>query len=279
MSSKNNPSFEQQLFKAADKLRKNIDAAEYKYVVLGLVFIKYISETFNELYEKLEADAYSDPEDRDEYLAENVFFVPQVARWSHIHNSAKLPSVGEIIDEAMEAIEKEIGPIEILVNNAGIHNKKPSIEVTDAEFHMVMDTNINSVFALTRTVLKYMMPRGKGSVISISSMAALFGITQVVAYSSAKTALLGMTRSLASEYSHTGVRFNAIAPGFIETKMFLDIMEKDPMRKEKILSRTPARRFGTTEDVAYAAVYLASDVSNFITGICLPVDGGNSIGF
>jgi gluconate 5-dehydrogenase len=175
--------------------------------------------------------------------------------------------------------EKEIGPIEILVNNAGIHNKKPSIEVTDAEFHMVMDTNINSVFALTRTVLKYMMPRGKGSVISISSMAALFGITQVVAYSSAKTALLGMTRSLASEYSHTGVRFNAIAPGFIETKMFLDIMEKDPKRKEKILSRTPARRFGTTEDVAYAAVYLASDVSNFITGVCLPVDGGNSIGF
>ena len=107
MSSKNNPSFEQQLFKAADKLRKNIDAAEYKYVVLGLVFIKYISETFNELYEKLEADAYSDPEDRDEYLAENVFFVPQVARWSHVHNSAKLPSVGEIIDEAMESIEKE----------------------------------------------------------------------------------------------------------------------------------------------------------------------------
>ena len=100
-------SFEQQLFKAADKLRKNIDAAEYKYVVLGLVFIKYISETFNELYEKLEAEQYSDPEDRDEYLAENVFFVPAIARWSHIHNSAKLPSIGETIDEAMEAIEKE----------------------------------------------------------------------------------------------------------------------------------------------------------------------------
>jgi gluconate 5-dehydrogenase len=176
-------------------------------------------------------------------------------------------------------IEKEIGPIEILVNNAGVHQKKASMEVTDAEFQMVMDTNINSVFALTRTVLKHMMPRGKGSVICISSMAALFGITQVVAYSSAKTALLGMTRSLASEYSHTGVRFNAIAPGFIETKMFLDIMEKDPMRKEKILSRTPARRFGTVEDVAYAAAFLASDGSNFITGVCLPVDGGNSIGF
>ena len=185
----------------------------------------------------------------------------------------------DLHDILVETIEKEIGPIEILVNNAGIHQKKASIEVTDAEFQMVMDTNINSVFALTRTVLKHMMPRGKGSVISISSMAALFGITQVVAYSSAKTALLGMTRSLASEYSHTGVRFNAIAPGFIETKMFLDIMEKDPMRKEKILSRTPARRFGTVEDVAYAAAFLASDGSSFITGVCLPVDGGNSIGF
>ena len=107
MKKKTNTTFEQQLFKAADKLRKNIDAAEYKYVVLGLVFLKYISETFNELYEKLEADKYSDPEERDEYLAENVFFVPEVARWSHIHNSAKLPSIGEIIDQAMEAVEKE----------------------------------------------------------------------------------------------------------------------------------------------------------------------------
>ena len=107
MSKSNSTTFEQQMFKSADKLRKNIDAAEYKYVVLGLVFIKYISETFNELYEKLEADEYSDPEDRDEYLAENVFFVPTSARWSHIHNNAKLPSIGETIDEAMEAIEKE----------------------------------------------------------------------------------------------------------------------------------------------------------------------------
>jgi len=103
----NTASFEQQLFKAADKLRKNIDAAEYKYVVLGLVFIKYISESFNELYEKLEADEWSDPEDRDEYIAENVFFVPPTARWSHLHNNAKLATIGQTIDEAMEAIEKE----------------------------------------------------------------------------------------------------------------------------------------------------------------------------
>ncbi len=103
----NGGTFEQQLFKAADKLRKNIDAAEYKYVVLGLVFLKYISESFDELYLKLKADEYSDPEDRDEYKAENVFFVPPTARWSHLHNNAKLATIGQTIDEAMEIIEKE----------------------------------------------------------------------------------------------------------------------------------------------------------------------------
>lgn len=103
----NGTTFEQQLFKAADKLRKNIDAAEYKHVVLGLIFIKYISESFDELYQKLKADSFSDPEDRDEYIAENVFFVPAEARWYHIHNQAKLATIGQTIDEAMEAIEKE----------------------------------------------------------------------------------------------------------------------------------------------------------------------------
>lgn len=99
--------FEQDLFKAADKLRKNIDAAEYKHVVLGLVFLKYISESFSELYDKLESDEWSDPEDRDEYIAENTFFVPKVARWNHIHGQAKMPSIGQTLDDAMEAVEKE----------------------------------------------------------------------------------------------------------------------------------------------------------------------------
>jgi len=107
MAKTDNSSFEQKLFKAADKLRKNIDAAEYKHVVLGLIFLKYISESFAELYNKLEADEWSDPEDRDEYIAENTFFVPKLARWSHIHAQAKLPSIGQTIDEAMEAVEKE----------------------------------------------------------------------------------------------------------------------------------------------------------------------------
>lgn len=104
---KTKSTFEQDLFKAADKLRKNIDAAEYKHVVLGLVFLKYISEAFSELHQKLEKEEWSDPEDRDEYIAENTFFVPKAARWSYIHGQAKLPDIGQTLDKAMEALEKE----------------------------------------------------------------------------------------------------------------------------------------------------------------------------
>ena len=107
MAKTDTSTFEQKLFKSADKLRKNIDAAEYKHVVLGLIFLKYISESFSEKYEELNKDEYSDPEDRDEYIAANIFFVPKEARWSHIHANAKLPTIGQTIDEAMEAIERE----------------------------------------------------------------------------------------------------------------------------------------------------------------------------
>jgi len=106
---KQTESIEKQLWKSADKLRKNIDAAEYKHVVMGLVFLKYISDSFEELYTKLKAEEAmgADPEDRDEYKAENVFFVPPTSRWSHLLSSAKLPNIGKIVDEAMDAIERE----------------------------------------------------------------------------------------------------------------------------------------------------------------------------
>ncbi|MCK5266557.1 MAG: SAM-dependent DNA methyltransferase, partial [Spirochaetes bacterium] len=102
---------EKQLWKVADKLRKNIDAAEYKHIVLGLMFLKYISDTFEELHDKLVGGkgnyAGADPEDKDEYKAENVFFVPEIARWTHLRSNAKLPTIGKIVDAAMDAIEKE----------------------------------------------------------------------------------------------------------------------------------------------------------------------------
>lgn len=179
----------------------------------------------------------------------------------------------------IQKIEKELGSLDVLVNNAGIHHKTPSIDVTDADFQAVLDTNLNSVFALTREVLKAMVPRRKGSIINISSMTALYGLPYVAAYSSSKTGLLGLTRTLAAEFSHSGVRINAIAPGFIETEMLANVMQKDPKRKKKVLERTPAQRLGTPDEIGYAACFLASDASQFITGICLPVDGGNSIGF
>lgn len=103
--------FEKTLFKAADKLRKNMDAAEYKHIVLGLIFLKYISDSFEELFAKIKEGkgdfSGANPEDPDEYRAENVFFVPRVARWSYLHSRAKLPSIGKDVDDAMEAIEKE----------------------------------------------------------------------------------------------------------------------------------------------------------------------------
>jgi type I restriction enzyme M protein len=108
---KNNSTFEKDLFKAADKLRKNMDAAEYKHIVLGLIFLKYISDSFEDLHSKLLAGKGdyegADPEDADEYRGENVFWVPQKARWSYLHSRAKLPSIGKDVDDAMEAIERE----------------------------------------------------------------------------------------------------------------------------------------------------------------------------
>ncbi len=104
---KDNNNFEAALFKTADKLRKNIDAAEYKNVVLGLIFLKYISDSFQELYQQLQQDEYSDPEDRDEYIAENIFFVSKDARWSNLQAQAKSADIGIVIDAAMDAIEKE----------------------------------------------------------------------------------------------------------------------------------------------------------------------------
>lgn len=176
-------------------------------------------------------------------------------------------------------IESQVGPLDILVNNAGRHCKKPALETTDEEFRSVLETNLVAVFGLSRAALSRMMPRGSGSIINISSMSAIFGLPGVVAYSSSKTGLLGLTRTLASECSASGVRINSIAPGFIETEMFAQAMQKDPARRDKILSRTPMNRLGSPDDIAHAAAFLASDAAAFITGVCLPVDGGNSIGF
>ena len=113
----------------------------------------------------------------------------------------------------------------------------------------------------------------------VSSMASQYGIPKVIAYTAAKSAVEGMTRGLAVELSPLGIRVNCIAPGFIETDMSSKALNGDKERKQRILSRTPMGKLGAPDDVAHAAVYLSSDAAGYITGIVLPVDGGNAIGF
>ncbi|WP_428667183.1 SDR family NAD(P)-dependent oxidoreductase [Runella sp.] len=185
----------------------------------------------------------------------------------------------ESLEGLVETIEATYGNIDILVNNAGINMKKPALEVTDADFDRIIHTNLNAVFALTRTCAKRMIDRQSGSILMISSMAAYYGIDRVVAYAASKSGVEGMVKVLASEFSKFNVRVNAIAPGFIETNMMKTAMSSDPDRMNKALNRTPMGKFGKPQDIGWAAVFLASEAASYITGASLPVDGGNSIGF
>jgi gluconate 5-dehydrogenase len=132
---------------------------------------------------------------------------------------------------------------------------------------------------LVAAVLPGMLARGHGHILFTASMASFIGMPLVLAYSAAKSAYLGMVRSLAAEVSGRGVRVNAIAPGWIESPMLRQALAGDTVRTNKILSRTPMGKFGEPDDIGHAAVYLCSPAAKFITGVVLPVDGGASIGF
>jgi NAD(P)-dependent dehydrogenase (short-subunit alcohol dehydrogenase family) len=175
--------------------------------------------------------------------------------------------------------EQHFGPITILVNNAGIHLKKAAAQTTPEEFNSVLQTHVVAAFSLARAVLPGMLKRRHGSILFTASMASLIGMPLIIAYSTAKSAYLGMVRSLAAEVSHQGVRVNAIAPGWIESDMLHKALDGDPERKNKILGRTPMKSFGAAQDIGLAATYLCSPAARFVTGVILPVDGGASIGF
>jgi NAD(P)-dependent dehydrogenase (short-subunit alcohol dehydrogenase family) len=184
------------------------------------------------------------------------------------------------IPRLVEDLATRFGHIDVLVNNAGINLKKEFTEVTDEEFQKIQLTNVSSTFALSREVIKSMLRRKTaGSVINISSMASQYGIPKVIAYTASKAAIEGMTRAMAVELSPKGIRVNCIAPGFIATDMSAKALNDDPERKQKVMSRTPMGQLGTPANIADAALFLASDAASYITGVVLPVDGGNSIGF
>ncbi|HRI23929.1 MAG TPA: SDR family oxidoreductase [Ferruginibacter sp.] len=188
---------------------------------------------------------------------------------------SNLPSIPVLVKNILT----EFGQVDILVNNAGINMKKVFTEVTDEDFQKIISTNICSVFSISREVVKHMLPRKSGCIINISSMAAQYGLPKVIAYSASKTAIDGMTRAMATELSPDGIRVNAIAPGFIYSDMTAKALDSDPERKAKVFSRTPMGHMGQPEDIGAAALYLAGDGAKYITGVVLPVDGGNSIGF
>ncbi len=182
-------------------------------------------------------------------------------------------------NDFIEAVTQRYGDISILVNNAGVHCKKPIEETSDADFRKVMDVHIMGAFALTRAVVPHMKKQHKGSIIFQASMTSFIGQPYVIAYACAKSGYLGMVRTLATEISKDGIRVNAIAPGWIDTPMLHQAVDGDEVRKNKILGRTPMARFGSAEDIGWAAVYLASPAAGFVNGVVLPVDGGALIGF
>lgn len=181
-------------------------------------------------------------------------------------------------DFASFLIEK-YGHIDGLVNNAGVHCKKPFEETTIDDFQRVIDVHVFGSYALTQAVAPYMIRAKRGSIIFISSMSAMIGLTKVSTYGAAKSAVLGLVKCLTGDLSPYGIRVNAISPGFIDTPMFHQAVDKDPDRQKKIIVHTPLGKYGNPIDVGWAVVYLCSDASSFITGVNLPVDGGCNIGF
>lgn len=185
----------------------------------------------------------------------------------------------EAIPALVEKIISEYGEISVLVNNAGVNHKKDFVDVTDEEFKKVLDINVNAAFTLSREVVKHMLQFKHGNIVNISSMASQYGIPKVIAYTASKAAIEGMTKAMAVELSPKGIRVNCVAPGFIATDMSAKALNNDAERRQKVFSRTPMGKMGEPSDIGEAVYFLASEAAKYITGVILPVDGGNSIGF
>ncbi|MEM9230415.1 MAG: SDR family NAD(P)-dependent oxidoreductase [Pseudomonadota bacterium] len=178
----------------------------------------------------------------------------------------------------LDQIHADEGGIDVLVNNAGAHLKKPAWDVAPDEFDHVISVNVKAMFAACGRFVALQKDVG-GAIVNISSMGGLMALPSAAAYVTAKTAVIGLTRSVCVDGAALGIRCNAVAPGFIDTDMTRAILEKDPARRAKIEGRIPGGAFGKPEDIADAVYFLASDQAKHINGAVLPVDGGFSVGF
>jgi 2-deoxy-D-gluconate 3-dehydrogenase len=180
------------------------------------------------------------------------------------------------LEPALKKIEEELGPAGILVNNAGIVSLSGGVLEESAEdWDSVLETQLNAVFLLSKLVAGSMVKRQSGKIINIGSMYSYFGSGLAPSYSAAKGAIIQLTKSLAIELAPNNIQVNAIAPGWIETDMTAPV--KTLPLFDEIITRTPAGRFGQTEELAGTAIYLASRASDFVTGTTVRVDGGYAI--
>jgi 2-deoxy-D-gluconate 3-dehydrogenase len=180
------------------------------------------------------------------------------------------------IDARVREVAESLGPVDVLVNNAGITLERRSVDVTDEEWDDVLATNLTSMFRLARSVAPGMIARGRGKIINIGSMYGRIGVPRYAAYCASKGAVEALTRSLAAEWARHGIQVNCLAPGYINTDIPREAMA-DEHRRALLLSRVPARRIGEPEEVGPLAVYLASSASDFMTGQTVRLDGGQTI--
>lgn len=171
---------------------------------------------------------------------------------------------------------KTFGGLDILVANAGINIRKPPQDYSMAEWHQIMDTNLSSVFACCQAAHPEMKKRGGGKIVTIGSMTSLFGFDVGPVYAASKGAVVQLTKSLAAAWAKDNIQVNSLLPGFIDTELTQGARRNIPGMHERVVGRTPARRWGEPADLAGAAVFFASRASDFVTGTALPVDGGFS---
>ena len=179
----------------------------------------------------------------------------------------------ESVDALRETILHEFGRVDILVNAAGFTLKQPTIKLCDEQLSSILDTNLTGALRTCQSFYEALKASGRGRIINIASLGSFVAFYEVAAYCATKTALLSLTRSLACEWAQDGISVNAIAPGIFPTEMNNGIVT-GTARGQELLARTPMRRFGNPEELAGAAVLLASDAASFITGQCIIVDGG-----
>lgn len=176
---------------------------------------------------------------------------------------------------ALEAVVAEFGRIDILVNNAGITRDMLAMRLSDEAWDAVIETNLTSVFRLTRAALRPMMKQRYGRIINMSSVVGVMGNAGQANYAAAKAGMIGMSRSIAREVASRGVTVNCVAPGFIETDMTAALPEDV---KKNLMGQIPASRLGKTDDIAAAVLYLASEPAGYVTGTVLHVNGGMFMG-